>query len=170
MARSLLAKMLTDSREAAGYTQTDVAEKLNVNSGTISRYEADKSKPSPEMLNRLAKLYRVNARDLLIAAGYLEPDPELDGEETAPVSLWTIEDFSPGLREFLESDEAQLMRVSWSEVRKLLATRFYGGPRGKTAEQWQPILMDQRSWDSRSPFGLENDDSELVWQDGNPPK
>ncbi len=49
-------------------------------------------------------------------------------------------------------------------------TRFYGGPRGKSAQQWQRILMDQRSWDSRSPFGLENPDDELVWQDGEKPK
>ena len=169
MVRSELAKMLTESRAAAGLTQVQAAAILEINQSTLSGYETDKSKPSAAMLNRLAKLYKLGARDLLLAAGYLEPDPEVDAEALAPVNLGEIEGYSPGLREFLESDEAQLMRVSWSEVRSLMNLRFYTDPRGKTAQQWRRILADQRDWDTRSPFGLENTEEELVWQAGNPP-
>jgi transcriptional regulator with XRE-family HTH domain len=135
------------------------------------------AKPAPDRLAALAEVYGLPTADLLIRAGYLrpgetlpeQPEPEPYTEDQS-VSLWTVDDFSPGLRDFLESDEARVMRVSWTEVRNLLNTRFYGGPKGKTSEQWQRILMDQRNWDNRSPFGAENPDDELVWKAGERPK
>ncbi len=177
-----LAAYLRELRKKRGLLIKEVARATNgqVPENYISLLETGRiAKPAPDRLRMLAEVYGVPAADLLVRAGYLTErevrtlaqKPRQQASESAPgaaegpLPLEDLEEHSPGLREFVESSEARLMRLTWSEVRKLLALRFYGGPRSKTAQDWREILLDIRKWDDRSPFGLDNPDSDLVWKE-----
>lgn len=54
-------------REEKGYTQDQLAEKLFVSRQTISNYERNKSRPSLEMLERIADIFDTNLASLLSA-------------------------------------------------------------------------------------------------------
>lgn len=62
---STLGERLKKARERRGLTQLEAAEKANINNKTLSRYENDGTKPDPEILGLLAKIYGVNANYLL---------------------------------------------------------------------------------------------------------
>ena len=60
-----LARFLRSSREAAGLTQTEVAEKLGYGSSQfISNWERARSTPPMNTLRTLAKMYKINMDDL----------------------------------------------------------------------------------------------------------
>lgn len=50
-----LAEKLTQARKAAGLTQADSAEKLNVSRQAVSLWESGQSRPSTDKLSALAK-------------------------------------------------------------------------------------------------------------------
>lgn len=52
---------LRNARERAGYTQVSAAERINLNSKTISKYERDCTDPTPEIIAQLIRLYNVSA-------------------------------------------------------------------------------------------------------------
>ena len=52
-------------REAKGYTQDQLAEKLFVSRQTISNYERNKSQPSLEMIARIAEVFDMDIASLL---------------------------------------------------------------------------------------------------------
>lgn len=52
-------------REAKGYTQEQLAEKLFVSRQTVSNYERNKSQPSLEMLSRIAEVFDTDVASLL---------------------------------------------------------------------------------------------------------
>ena len=54
-----LAEKLTQARKAAGLTQADSAEKLNVSRQAVSLWESGQSRPSTDKLSALAKIYTV---------------------------------------------------------------------------------------------------------------
>lgn len=60
-----LSNRLKSTRERRGLTQEQVSEKINVEIGTLSGYERAYRKPSPDMLLKLADLYRVSTDYLL---------------------------------------------------------------------------------------------------------
>ncbi len=51
---------LKELREAKGYSQSQLARKLNVSKSSISKYESNQSMPSVETLTRLALIYGVS--------------------------------------------------------------------------------------------------------------
>ena len=53
------------ARETAGYSQSQVAEKIGVTKETVSNYENNYGKPSANMLVRLCMLYQIDARHLI---------------------------------------------------------------------------------------------------------
>ena len=55
-----LAEKLTQARKAAGLTQADSAEKLNVSRQAVSLWESGQSRPSTDKLSALAKVYTVS--------------------------------------------------------------------------------------------------------------
>jgi transcriptional regulator with XRE-family HTH domain len=62
-------------RKAQGLTLKQVETQAKVSNAYISQIERGLRKPPhPDILKRLAKVYAVQHRDLLIAAGYLEED------------------------------------------------------------------------------------------------
>lgn len=62
---STLGERLKKARERRGFTQLEASQKANINNKTLSRYENDGTKPDPETLGILAKIYGVNANFLL---------------------------------------------------------------------------------------------------------
>ena len=56
---------LAKARGANGFTQSQVAQKLNVNTSTISRWEQDDRAIRAKDLIRLAKLYECSIDDLV---------------------------------------------------------------------------------------------------------
>ena len=61
----MLGERLKIARKNANYTQSDIAEYLNVIRQTYSAYETGRSKPDSETLNNLAKIYDVSVDWLL---------------------------------------------------------------------------------------------------------
>lgn len=54
-------------REAKGYTQDQLAEKLFVSRQTVSNYERNKSQPSLEMVERIAEIFGMDTASFLTA-------------------------------------------------------------------------------------------------------
>ena len=63
--RSIVAKNLADCRKAAGFTQLQLAEKLNYSDKAVSKWERGESLPDIAVLCELAELYGV-ALDYLV--------------------------------------------------------------------------------------------------------
>ena len=55
-------------REAKGYTQDQLAEKLFVSRQTVSNYERNKSQPSLEMIERIAEIFDMDTASFLTAS------------------------------------------------------------------------------------------------------
>jgi transcriptional regulator with XRE-family HTH domain len=63
-------------RKDKGLTLKQVEKAAKVSNAYISLVERGRrNPPHPDILKRLAKVYDVSQRDLLVAAGYLEDDP-----------------------------------------------------------------------------------------------
>ena len=58
-------KRLRAARKAAGMTLEQVAQQMNTNHTTISRYENEKRKIDPDALAVLCRLYNVSADHIL---------------------------------------------------------------------------------------------------------
>ncbi len=72
-------------RKKAGFSQKQVAERVGVTKSVISYYELQERSPSPEVLIKLADIFRVSTDSLL----GLDPVPRIDvsGLEEGDVSL-----------------------------------------------------------------------------------
>ena len=70
----MLGKRINELRLAFGWSQVQLAEKLNVSKQTVSNWENENIQPSVEMLMRTAKLFRVSV-DYLLG---IEQVPRLD--------------------------------------------------------------------------------------------
>ena len=79
-----LAEKLTQARKAAGLTQADNAEKLNVSRQAVSLWESGQSRPSTDKLSALAKIYTVSLDWL--CSGTDEPVPDKLTAYTCPES------------------------------------------------------------------------------------
>lgn len=60
-------KHLQDTRQKAGYSQSQVHKLLGISKGSMSAYERNINAPSIENVKRLAKLYKVSV-DYLVGA------------------------------------------------------------------------------------------------------
>ncbi len=73
---------LRELRRAKGLSLKKVEQAAGVSNAYVSQIERGlRNPPHPEILNRLAKIYGVPARDLLIAAGYLKEEHGITREE-----------------------------------------------------------------------------------------
>lgn len=59
-----------------GYTQEELAKKINTSRSNIANYEVDKNKPSLEMLNKLSEVLGVSS-DVLLGNSSLSNDTML---------------------------------------------------------------------------------------------
>ena len=71
----MLYEKLKELRAQRGYTQDEVAVKLNVVRQTISKWEKGLSVPDANSLSRLAELYGVSIYDLLDTPQARQPVP-----------------------------------------------------------------------------------------------
>ena len=60
-----LGKTIKDLREKQGYTQRELADKLNIGNSTLAMYEIDKREPDNATLGRLADFFSVTTDYLL---------------------------------------------------------------------------------------------------------
>lgn len=67
-------RSLSARRRAAGLSLKTVATRLGVTKSYVSKLESGKSRPAPEMAERIALLLGVEPRVFLMAAGYLPDD------------------------------------------------------------------------------------------------
>lgn len=61
----MLGKNIKAFRSALGWSQVDLAKKLNITKQTVSNWENDNIQPSIEMLVRLSKIFGVTTDRLL---------------------------------------------------------------------------------------------------------
>lgn len=65
MSRQSMGEFLAVLRKANGYTQQEVAEKLNISNRTLSSWETDRTTPDILLLPAIADLYGVTADEIL---------------------------------------------------------------------------------------------------------
>lgn len=61
----MLGQRINEQRIALGWSQVQLAEKLNISKQTVSNWENENIQPSIEMLVRIANLFRVSTDYLL---------------------------------------------------------------------------------------------------------
>lgn len=61
-------------RMTSGYSLADLAQRIEVTKGYLSRLELGKAKPAPEMIDRIAKALSIDPSPLHVLAGYLPTD------------------------------------------------------------------------------------------------
>lgn len=61
----MLGSRISELRRATGWSQVQLAEKLNITKQTVSNWENENIQPSVEMLMRLARLFHVSTDYLL---------------------------------------------------------------------------------------------------------
>lgn len=85
--KKLVGDRLKAAREAAGLSQDDVAQKLDVDQSRVSRWETGKNLPTGERRKRLIKLLRVSQDDIF-GAGDMATTPQMiDGDALAGLEL-----------------------------------------------------------------------------------
>lgn len=65
---------LRSERVSRGWTLEQLARRLRVTKGYLSRLEGGKARPAAEMIERLAKIWQIDPNPILILAGYLPAD------------------------------------------------------------------------------------------------
>lgn len=89
---------LAQLRKAAGLTLRQVEEKTerDVSNAYLSQLENDKiAKPSPNILEALATIYKTSYTDLMRRAGYLSADKDASGRRQAKVATFAVQDLTP---------------------------------------------------------------------------
>ena len=97
MDQEKIGRFLKELRKEKGMTQEQLAETLNVNSRTISRWENAKTMPDFDILIELAKLYDVNVEELL------------NGERTAVMMDKQTEDTLYGIAEYTNTEKETIL-------------------------------------------------------------
>lgn len=76
MSGSQLGALLRSEREARGWTMEQLAKRLNVTKGYVSRLEGGKASPAVRMIEALAKALQIDPHPLSILAGHIPADVE----------------------------------------------------------------------------------------------
>ena len=84
---------LRELRRARGLSLKKVEKEAGVSNAYLSQIERGlRNPPHPDILNRLAKAYRVPPRDLLIAAGYLKEEHGITRDEIEKAYAHVVND------------------------------------------------------------------------------
>ncbi len=73
-ANSQLGALLRSERESRGWTLEQIAKRLNVTKGYVSRLEGGKARPAVRMIEALAKTLQIDPNPILILAGRIPAD------------------------------------------------------------------------------------------------
>lgn len=115
--KSDLSDELRRLRVNAGYTQIKVAEYLNIDRSTYTKYENGRE-PDLNTLKKLAKLYDISLAEL-ISGRYSENAGKTSAVRAAEISLQEQDDFYP-----LSSEEKKLISYFRSCSRPSTILRF----------------------------------------------
>ena len=91
----MLNKRIHELRTALGWSQVELAKRLQISKQTVSNWENDNIQPSVDMLVRLAKLFGVTT-DYLLG---LEDAPRLDVSGLSPAAAGHLTLLIQDLRE-----------------------------------------------------------------------
>lgn len=83
----MLNKRIHELRTGLGWSQVEVAKRLQISKQTVSNWENDNIQPSVDMLVRIARLFGVTT-DYLLG---LEEVPRLDVSGISPTALGHLE-------------------------------------------------------------------------------
>ena len=86
MARQSIGEFLATLRKAHGFTQQEVADRLDVSNRTVSSWECNSALPDILLLPALAELYGVTADEILAGERKPERKQTSQEEENAPLS------------------------------------------------------------------------------------
>ena len=86
-----LPEKLKKLRVASGYTQSDVADKLNISRQGYQHYESGRRVPNMESLKTLAELYHLQIYDLLLSDISLEFTDFVSEDVPYPKSIAEME-------------------------------------------------------------------------------
>jgi transcriptional regulator with XRE-family HTH domain len=95
---SSLGSHLAQLRKAAGLSLRQVEEKTGkeVSNAYLSQLENDKiAKPSPNILEALADIYKTSYEDLMRRAGYLSSDKDASERRRAKVATFAVQGLTP---------------------------------------------------------------------------
>lgn len=76
-----IGKIISKLRKDLGWTQVELAEKLQVSDKTISKWESDKGEPSLEFLPELAKIFNVSIDYIMVGENEAEKKSSADKEK-----------------------------------------------------------------------------------------
>ena len=62
--REYIGKLISENRKSKGWTQQELAEKLNISDKAISKWETCKSLPDYEMLKKIEEVYDIKYDDI----------------------------------------------------------------------------------------------------------
>lgn len=112
----MLASRLREMRKQNKLTQTQLAEKVGTQKGTISNYENDYSTPPNDMLKKLSKVLNISSDYLL---GITEEKSDYVKEDEAFYDAITDPDLKRWYKELPRSKEEDLrkLRQMWEIIK-----------------------------------------------------
>lgn len=93
-----LGSHLSQLRRAAGLSLRQVEEQTGkeISNAYLSQLENDRiAKPSPNVLEVLAGIYKTSYEDLMRRAGYLSSDKDASGRRRAKVATFAVQGLTP---------------------------------------------------------------------------
>lgn len=91
MEKKTMGAFLSALRKANGYTQQEVADKLNVSNKTVSKWECDDGCPEIMMLPAIAELYSVTVDEILKGERITKTEPQVKLESTEKRGKYLVE-------------------------------------------------------------------------------
>jgi len=91
MEKKTMGAFLAALRKANGYTQQEVADKLNVSNKTVSKWECDDGCPEIMMLPVIAELYSVTVDEILKGERITKTEPQIKPESTEKREKYLVE-------------------------------------------------------------------------------
>lgn len=114
-----LPQKLKKLRIASGYTQSYVAEKLNISRQGYQHYESGRRVPNNEYLQLLADLYNLQIYDLIISDINLEFTDLVSEEPVYPKSVAEMEQkLLKAFRKLSDKDKQKLLKHAETMVWK----------------------------------------------------
>ena len=104
------AEKIIKLRKERGWSQSDLARKIGVHTGHISRIEHDKANPSIEVLRKMTRAFGINA-DYLLDENVGEPSPVEIKDKSLAEKLKLIEELG-------EDDKKTIINVIESILTK----------------------------------------------------
>ena len=134
MDKKTMGAFLSALRKANGYTQQEVADRLNVSNKTVSKWERDEGCPEIMMLPAIAELYDVTVDELLRGERTVREETHFKEEKTEKQAKYL---FSKAQSKF---NNLSVIAVSLGVIAAVLSYLLYVLPYGHVSE-WVGIFL-----------------------------